>query len=48
MKLLSIIPSFDESVSDRIADSHHRTKIVKIESGAGKCVFHMVNDRPLD
>jgi hypothetical protein len=48
MKLLSIIPSFDESVSYSVADSHHSTEIIKIKSSAGKSVFYMVDDRPLN
>jgi len=48
MKLLSVVPSFDESVADRVARSLVGAEIVKVESRASKRVFHMINDGALN
>ncbi len=48
MELLSIVPSFDKTITHRICSGLVGAHVVEVESCAGKSVLHMVDDRSLD
>lgn len=48
MKLLRVVPGFDQTVTHRIRRRLVRSKIVEVESRSGQSVLNMVDDRSLD